>query len=769
MATSNVELRVDARQAVTALQQVNTASGQASAATEKLKNSATGAGTALTNTGNSANRAVSGVNALVGSISKLATAYIGLRTAQQAVQAGIQRNESERRLTFLARGYNEVAQAQASATRAGKQFGLSATESNQQFAQLYGRLRPLNVSLADIESTFVGFNTAAKISGATSAESAGAFLQLTQALGSGVLRGQELNSVLEQAPGLVVALTRELGRPISEIRKLAEEGQITSDVVIRALKRAATDGADQLSEAMQGPAQQVKNLQNAFEDLQVAATDDLLPAIIEAIKGLKELLVSLGPVIRGLGGIAKQTLGTIADLINAATKPRAFAAAQAIRGGRLPLAGLGGMTGAEELFKGTSGAGGVGLTGLKKEAADLAKMRRQPVSTVLLELMQARLARMEGTAPTAGGSGNGAGMISGGDGLTAKERRKREREAERARKQAEKNAQMVAESGRALDVSRQDFVIQQRLVTAQQSKNDALVKTREAQQALLAINAKGAEILANKEIPAQAKISQIEALRYEAKKVSLQLAYDLANLEEEQRKKIEEQTKLGKDRQQSLTDEIALLQAKLNGNEAEKILQQQLRDITKDTAGLDAKAVEDQLRKIQTLKDQVRIQEQIKAVYTDIGMSIKSGITDAIQGAIDGTKTLGDVANQVLRTIGNKLLDVAVNMALFGEMSGTGTGGGLLGGLFKRANGGSVMAGRSYLVGERGPELFTPGRSGGIAPSGSFGAVNVVVNVDASGGNVQGGGALGAAMGRVVTAAVQAELIKQKRAGGILS
>ena len=769
MATSNVELRVDARQAVTALQQVNQASGQASAATDKLKNAATSAGSALSGTGQSASRAVSGVNSLISSIGKLTTAYLGLRTAQQAVQAGIQREESERRLTFLARGYNEVAQAQAAATRTGKQFGLSATESNQQFAQLYGRLRPLNVSLQDIESAFVGFNTAAKVSGATSAESAGALLQLTQALGSGVLRGQELNSVLEQAPGLVVALTRELGRPISEIRTLAEEGQITSEVVIRALKRAATDGADQLSEAMQGPAQQVKNLQNAFEDLQVAATDDLLPAIIQAIKGLKELLISLGPIIRGLGGIAKQTLGTVADLINAATKPRAFAAAQAIRGGRLPLAGLGGMSGAEELFKGTSGAGGVGLTGLKKEAADLARLRRQPVSSVLLELMQARLARMEAPATTTGGGGGGDSMLTG-DGLTAKERRKREREAERARRLAEKNAQMVAESGRALDVSRQDFVIQQRLLTAQKNKNEALVITREAQQELLAINAKGAEILANKEIPAQAKLNQIESLRFEAKKVSLQLAYDLANLEEEQRKKIEEQVKLGQERQQSLADEFALLQAKINGNEAEVILQQQLRDITKDTAGLDAKAVEDQLRKIQTLKDQVRIQEQIKAVYTDIGMSIKSGITDAIQGAIDGTKTLGDVANQVLRTIGNKLLDVAVNMALFGEMSGTGKGGGLLGSLFKpRANGGSVMAGQSYLVGERGPELFTPGRSGGIAPSGGFGAVNVVVNVDASGGNVQGGGALGAAMGRVVTAAVQAELIKQKRAGGILS
>jgi len=115
-------------------------------------------------------------------------------------------------------------------------------------------------------------------------------------------------------------------------------------------------------------------------------------------------------------------------------------------------------------------------------------------------------------------------------------------------------------------------------------------------------------------------------------------------------------------------------------------------------------------------------------------------------------------------------LDVAVNMALFGALSGTGTGGGLLGGLFKRAGGGSVMAGQGYLVGERGPELFMPGRSGGIAPAGSFGGgTNITVNVDAKGSSVQGNAGRGDQLARAVAMAVQAELIKQKRPGGILA
>jgi phage-related minor tail protein len=144
----------------------------------------------------------------------------------------------------------------------------------------------------------------------------------------------------------------------------------------------------------------------------------------------------------------------------------------------------------------------------------------------------------------------------------------------------------------------------------------------------------------------------------------------------------------------------------------------------------------------------------------------------AIKGAVDGTKSLGQVASEVLSRIADKVLDVAINMALFGAMSGTGTGGGLLGSIFggKRAMGGSVTGGRSYMVGERGPELFSPGRSGGIAPTGSFGGTtNVVVNVDASGSNVQGDQAQAKALGNAISAAVQSELVKQKRPGGLLA
>ena len=114
-----------------------------------------------------------------------------------------------------------------------------------------------------------------------------------------------------------------------------------------------------------------------------------------------------------------------------------------------------------------------------------------------------------------------------------------------------------------------------------------------------------------------------------------------------------------------------------------------------------------------------------------------------------------------------------INLALFGVTAGTGTGGGLLGGLFKpRATGGPVTAGSKYLVGEKGPELFVPGRSGTIVPNNQLGggaATNVVVNVDASGSNVPGNGQEASQLGKALAIAVRQELVKQKRPGGLLA
>ncbi len=85
------------------------------------------------------------------------------------------------------------------------------------------------------------------------------------------------------------------------------------------------------------------------------------------------------------------------------------------------------------------------------------------------------------------------------------------------------------------------------------------------------------------------------------------------------------------------------------------------------------------------------------------------------------------------------------------------------------ANGGPVTGGKSYIVGERGPELFTPGVSGGITPNHALGGANVTVNVDASGSSVEGNADQASQLGKAIGIAVQQELVKQKRPGGLLA
>lgn len=79
------------------------------------------------------------------------------------------------------------------------------------------------------------------IGGAGAQEQSAAMLQLTQAMASGVLRGEELNSIFENAPGIIQSIAKYLDVPIGQIRTMAFEGQITADIVKNAMFEAAGD------------------------------------------------------------------------------------------------------------------------------------------------------------------------------------------------------------------------------------------------------------------------------------------------------------------------------------------------------------------------------------------------------------------------------------------------------------------------------------------------------------------------------------------------
>ena len=156
--------------------------------------------------------------------------------------------------------------------------------------------------------------------------------------------------------------------------------------------------------------------------------------------------------------------------------------------------------------------------------------------------------------------------------------------------------------------------------------------------------------------------------------------------------------------------------------------------------------------------------ERQKQLAAEIGQTIEQGIKGAIMGAIDGSKSLSESLSGILRQLGGMFL----NRGIGSFKSADGTGGSGLLGMF--ANGGRPPVGRPSIVGERGPELFVPDRAGTIIPNNQLGgSTSVVVNVDASGTEVQGNQGNADQLGRLIGQAVQAELIKQKRPGGLLT
>ena len=213
----------------------------------------------------------------------------------------------------------------------------------------------------------------------------------------------------------------------------------------------------------------------------------------------------------------------------------------------------------------------------------------------------------------------------------------------------------------------------------------------------------------------------------------------------------------------SVTDKNLFLNESLTLGTREAEIQEKLREFDRKALEFD-KEINKQER--DQFENALRLQQELERVnnlYQGIASTVQSGLVDAIEGAINGTKTLGDVARSVFGAIQRQLIDFAATSFLRAIPG--------IGGFF--ANGGRPPVGKPSIVGERGPELFVPNSAGTIIPNhelgGMGGSTNVVVNVDASGSSVEGDEERGRELGLLISAAVQSEIIQQQRPGGLLA
>ena len=267
-----------------------------------------------------ATRALNGVQ---NQTNKLQNSFNGLRTAiltsgivlvgRQAVNTSANFEKLNVRLGLLTKSSSDFAKSQKIAADAQKAFGLSAVEALEGVTDITARLAPLGTSVEDIRTVFFGFNTAAKLAGASAIESSNAFRQLAQALGSGRLAGDEFRSVSEQVPTVLAPIAEELGVTIGELKKLAADGKLTSDVVLRALGRIGNEGSGFLKELLKNdPTQVFKNFSNATEDLSRAFGDELRPAVEGVTRLLTDFITQLTEFVQSDAGQAAILITKIA-------------------------------------------------------------------------------------------------------------------------------------------------------------------------------------------------------------------------------------------------------------------------------------------------------------------------------------------------------------------------------------------------------------------------------------------------------------------------
>lgn len=185
---------------------------------------------------------------LLNKVKSLVGAYVGISTVKNALDLSDELTQTTARLDMMVSQYNALNGTMQTTDELSQMIFLSAQNSRASYmdtaasvAKLGNNARDAFASTGEIVQFAELVNKQFTIAGASATESSNAFLQLTQALGSGVLRGDELNSIFEQAPNLIQTVADYMDVPIGKIREMASDGQITADIVKNAMFAAADD------------------------------------------------------------------------------------------------------------------------------------------------------------------------------------------------------------------------------------------------------------------------------------------------------------------------------------------------------------------------------------------------------------------------------------------------------------------------------------------------------------------------------------------------
>lgn len=266
-------------------------------------------------------------NELTNTIKRAVAAYISIQSVGKALNISDELVQTTSRLNMMNDGVQTTAELVNMVYAAAQDARGSFSQMADVVARFGNNAKDAFSSSEEVVAFADLIQKQMTIAGASTQEAANAELQLSQALGSGVLRGDELNSIFEQAPNLIQNIADYLDVPIGKIREMAADGELSADVVKAAIFSAADDINSKFNEMPMTWGQIWQSMQNtaliAFQPVLQRLNDlanseafqTFIQGAIEAMATLANILLNIFELVGTVGGFIADNWSVISPII----------------------------------------------------------------------------------------------------------------------------------------------------------------------------------------------------------------------------------------------------------------------------------------------------------------------------------------------------------------------------------------------------------------------------------------------------------------------